>query len=296
MKSKYHILAVAMVFMLAPFCLAQDFTVSDGQNNILLKVNDEGASGSITLPANSAPSATPIDKLYNQAGALTWGDAQLGLGWSRSGTNVTLATMGDKVGVGVSAPDATLHVNGQVKITGGFPGEGNVLTADADGIAAWQPGLFVSAANGGPMATEVSATGDIADTNKPPNYAEIIKYVDIQVPGPGKVLVFASGYAEMKSSGTDRFRAAIMRHDTSAYEVYTPFKDEYNAHSVAVTDCQAPGTTGHYTPWAMQRGFTISTGGSYRYRLWADNSSDDGFSGSTVSVRNIDMVARYYPE
>ena len=297
MPYKHFILAIAVLFILGPFCFAQDLTVSDSENNVLMKVNDEGASGSLSLPSLSVPPATPVNKLYNKTGVLTWGDAQLGLGWRRAGTNVTLADMGDKVGVGVSAPDATLHVNGHVKITGGFPGEGKVLTSDADGIAAWQTSPFVSAENGGNLTIVLSATGDTADINHPPHYSEIVKFVDIEVPGPGKILVFASGYAEMKSTGTDRFRAAIMRHDSSSYDVGNSlFIDEYNAHSVIVTDCKATGTSGQYTSWTTQRGFTLSTGGTYRYRLWADNSSDDGFIGSTVSVHNIDMVARYYPE
>jgi hypothetical protein len=41
-------------------------------------------------------------------------------------------------GIGVSEPTAKLEVGGQVKITGGSPGEGKVLTSDATGLAYWQ--------------------------------------------------------------------------------------------------------------------------------------------------------------
>jgi trimeric autotransporter adhesin len=41
------------------------------------------------------------------------------------------------VGIGTTAPDALLHVAGQVKITGGSPGPGKVLTSDASGVATW---------------------------------------------------------------------------------------------------------------------------------------------------------------
>ncbi|WP_417336574.1 tail fiber domain-containing protein [Halobacteriovorax marinus] len=41
------------------------------------------------------------------------------------------------VGIGVTDPDAKLEVAGQVKITGGTPGAGKVLTSDADGLASW---------------------------------------------------------------------------------------------------------------------------------------------------------------
>ncbi len=42
------------------------------------------------------------------------------------------------VGIGTTAPGAALEVAGQVKITGGTPGAGKVLTSDATGLATWQ--------------------------------------------------------------------------------------------------------------------------------------------------------------
>lgn len=43
------------------------------------------------------------------------------------------------IGIGTSAPTAQLEVAGQVKITGGSPGAGKVLTSNADGLATWAP-------------------------------------------------------------------------------------------------------------------------------------------------------------
>lgn len=42
------------------------------------------------------------------------------------------------VGIGTHSPGAKLEVAGQVKITGGSPGLGKVLTSDANGLATWQ--------------------------------------------------------------------------------------------------------------------------------------------------------------
>lgn len=42
------------------------------------------------------------------------------------------------VGIGTITPSARLEVNGNVKITGGSPGDGKVLTSDAAGLASWQ--------------------------------------------------------------------------------------------------------------------------------------------------------------
>src|SRR3989344_3702485 len=42
------------------------------------------------------------------------------------------------VGIGTVSPGAKLEVAGQVKITGGTPGAGEVLTSDATGLATWE--------------------------------------------------------------------------------------------------------------------------------------------------------------
>ncbi|WKZ26616.1 MAG: tail fiber domain-containing protein [Candidatus Paceibacterota bacterium] len=46
-------------------------------------------------------------------------------------------TSAGNVGIGTTNPGARLEVNGQVKITGGSPGAGRVLTSDAAGLASW---------------------------------------------------------------------------------------------------------------------------------------------------------------
>ena len=62
---------------------------------------------------------------------------------STSWPNTKLETMiidlvNGRVGINEANPDSRLHVNGQVKITGGNPGAGKVLTSDASGLATWQ--------------------------------------------------------------------------------------------------------------------------------------------------------------
>lgn len=49
-----------------------------------------------------------------------------------------LSTVNQNVGIGISSPSARLDVNGQIKISGGAPGIGKVLTSDAMGLASWQ--------------------------------------------------------------------------------------------------------------------------------------------------------------
>ena len=46
------------------------------------------------------------------------------------------------VGIGTATPTAKLEVAGQIKITGGTPGAGKVLTSDAVGLATWAAGTL----------------------------------------------------------------------------------------------------------------------------------------------------------
>ncbi len=59
-----------------------------------------------------------------------------GASWVVNSSNIF--NNGGNVGIGNVAPGAKLEVTGQVKITGGAPGAGKVLTSDATGLATWQ--------------------------------------------------------------------------------------------------------------------------------------------------------------
>ncbi|MDD3643545.1 MAG: hypothetical protein PHQ19_08805, partial [Candidatus Krumholzibacteria bacterium] len=56
-------------------------------------------------------------------------------------TNDNIVYLDDngEVGIGTTNPGAAFEVAGQVKITGGSPGAGKVLTSDASGLASWEP-------------------------------------------------------------------------------------------------------------------------------------------------------------
>ncbi|NHZ85854.1 MAG: hypothetical protein GWP19_08230, partial [Planctomycetia bacterium] len=51
---------------------------------------------------------------------------------------LTILNSNGNVGIGTTNPNAKLEVAGQVKIRGGSPGAGKVLTSDATGLATWQ--------------------------------------------------------------------------------------------------------------------------------------------------------------
>eukprot|EP01029_Cantina_marsupialis_P010378 TRINITY_DN2364_c0_g1_i4.p1 TRINITY_DN2364_c0_g1~~TRINITY_DN2364_c0_g1_i4.p1 ORF type:complete len:1609 (+),score=287.36 TRINITY_DN2364_c0_g1_i4:313-5139(+) len=62
------------------------------------------------------------------------------------------------VGIGTTSPGAKLEVAGQLKITGGTPGDGKVLISDANGLASWQD--YTTLSN-----TIVETTGYVPDMN-----------------------------------------------------------------------------------------------------------------------------------
>ena len=59
------------MLILTSFTFAQSVIVKDGETvpNTLLQINDEGATGSISIPTGTAPSE-PASKLYNEGGTL----------------------------------------------------------------------------------------------------------------------------------------------------------------------------------------------------------------------------------
>jgi hypothetical protein len=58
--------------------------------------------------------------------------------------NIVKTALKGNVGIGTISPGAKLEVAGQVKITGGTPGVGKVLTSDSVGLASWQTPATVS--------------------------------------------------------------------------------------------------------------------------------------------------------
>ncbi len=61
-----------------------------------------------------------------------------------TGNNLVSICGNGNVGIGTDDPIAKLEVAGQMKITGGAPGEGKILTSDAGGLASWQvPGPWL---------------------------------------------------------------------------------------------------------------------------------------------------------
>ncbi|MBL0175194.1 MAG: hypothetical protein IPP94_08035 [Ignavibacteria bacterium] len=54
------------------------------------------------------------------------------------GSTVLTVRGNGRVGINQTTPQTALHVGGQIQITGGTPGAGQVLTSDASGLATWE--------------------------------------------------------------------------------------------------------------------------------------------------------------
>ena len=98
---------------------------------------------------NSNPAQGGVAIFHGDSGA--WGQGNLVFAGIASATGaidpkMVINTVSGNVGIGTITPGAKLEVAGQIKITGGAPALGKVLTSDANGLAAWEsvPGVVES--------------------------------------------------------------------------------------------------------------------------------------------------------
>jgi hypothetical protein len=103
-----------------------------------------GTPGAIGLDLATSDQYAELRVLRN---SLNSGDKDMYIGLG-SGVNSSLRLFSNNgetmriangnVGIGTTTPGAKLDVNGQVRISGGAPGAGKVLTSDATGLATWE--------------------------------------------------------------------------------------------------------------------------------------------------------------
>ena len=113
---------------------------------------------------------------------------------------MTIAT-NDNVGIGITNPGAKLEVAGQIKITGGTPGVGKVLTSDAMGLATWED------SSGAGSTTWTSGTGNIHYTSGNVGIATTDPQVELQIGDD-------TGDRELRIGGAGKFRA--LSHNTGS--------------------------------------------------------------------------------
>jgi hypothetical protein len=104
-------------------CAANEVFKVNGTQTGYVCASIGGGSGDIVNGGNS--------------GAVVVGSIDSLLSLKTAGAIAATITTSGNVGIGTTAPGSALEVAGQVKITGGVPGAGKVLTSDAAGLASW---------------------------------------------------------------------------------------------------------------------------------------------------------------
>ena len=95
-----------------------DFSINDGTNGLAIGVATAGGgTGDIRFWAKGGTERIMFGNVTN-------GDV--------------LTSKDGNIGIGTKNPSTKLDVAGQIKITGGSPGTGKVLTSDTDGLATWE--------------------------------------------------------------------------------------------------------------------------------------------------------------
>jgi hypothetical protein len=132
----YFTVAIDMGLGPDPFPFPKPFNGDDRWLEISVRPGDSTGSFT-TLNPRQEIMPTPYAIYAETAGSALSGSGGGGDSyWTISGSDIYHLT--GNVGIGTSSPSAKLEVNGQVKITGGSPGAGKVLTSDAGGLATWQ--------------------------------------------------------------------------------------------------------------------------------------------------------------
>ena len=130
-----------------------------------------------------------------------------------SSENVLIATGGGNLGVGATSPGAKLEVACQVKITGGAPGAGKVLTSDSAGLGSWQtPSAGVDGdwtISGNNMFSAVSGNVGIGTTS-PNEQLEITGNFRLPSSTATSGVIKSGGNRFIHNFGIDNFFAGVL--------------------------------------------------------------------------------------
>ena len=115
------------------------FTPVNGLIGTAVTIRIYASAGTGTTPAANAVNWRMDDfKITATAQGGTVGQIPKFSDQSTFANSIISETPAGNVGIGTATPGAKLEVAGQIKITGGTPGAGKVLTSDATGLATWQ--------------------------------------------------------------------------------------------------------------------------------------------------------------
>lgn len=150
-----------------------------------------GGSASLTMPVK-AGDYWKVTTAYSAANtSVYWVPLSAGGNsmWQASSGNLYYNT--GNLGLGTANPGAKLEVAGQVKITGGSPGSGKVLTSNASGLATWEFPAAVTADNiTGTLPIAKGGTNSVTDlANKRIMISNAGSIVESSAISPHRVLI-----------------------------------------------------------------------------------------------------------
>ncbi len=131
------------------------------------------------------------------------------------------------VGIGTTAPTAKLEVNGQVKITGGTPAAGEVLTSNSAGLATWEP-VPDPAVNQiyFEVKRDASYNWPLNSTNQKVDFSSNSTVLENQ----GNAFNIASSIFTAPEDGIYSFRGAIMFRNIASGSLIYAFLTAGNMH------------------------------------------------------------------
>jgi hypothetical protein len=160
-------------------------------------------------PQSGSASQGGTIALYGSGNAVSGGTPG-GIDLNVSGGQKVRILSDGNVGIGALSPSAKLEVAGQVKITGGGPGEGKLLTSDASGLASWSTLAGVLGGNLNGQTLRYNGTSWTVNVNLFNDGTNV--GIGTAIPS-AKLMVSTSGVtgARVNSTGSSEVHVDLMR-------------------------------------------------------------------------------------
>jgi hypothetical protein len=190
------------------------------------------------------------------------------------------------MGIGTITPTAKLEVAGQVKITGGVPGAGKVLTSDAAGLATWQTptggGSYTAGTGINITGSTISNTGDLSNTNEIQTLSIAGSTLSLSNGGGSVLLPSASG---ITGSGTVNY---IPKFGTATSLTNSVITENLSNIGIGTT---SPSTKLQVLNTGSNWASDFKTSLLQSYITVSNSSGINGYLGTFYNAPNLDFDA-----